>query len=84
MCARLGMPPRPPMMAPMRMGMPQGGPMMGQQPNMPNMPNMPQPPAQNMDEPPSKKAKTEESLIPEDIFLKTHKVISHELLWKNY
>ena len=53
------------MMAPM--GMQPNPPMMGQQPNIP------QPPP-NSDEPPSKKAKTEESLIPEEVFLKTHKV----------
>jgi len=60
----MGMPQRPPMMAPM--GMQPNPPMMGQQPNIP------QPPP-NSDEPPSKKAKTEESLIPEEVFLKTHK-----------
>lgn len=71
----MGMP-RPPMMAPM--GMPQPNPPM--MPPQQVAPPVPQPPGmgppmshQGMDEPPSKKQKTEESLIPEDVFLQNHK-----------
>ncbi|XP_012938443.1 splicing factor 3A subunit 1 [Aplysia californica] len=61
----MGMP-RPPMMAPMGMGMPPNAQMMGQPPNMP-------PQSSGHDEPPSKKQKTEDSLIPEELFLQKHK-----------
>ncbi|XP_059145516.1 splicing factor 3A subunit 1-like [Physella acuta] len=60
---------RPPMMAPMGMGMQPAPPMMA--------PQIPiRPPGIGVvpsEEPPSKKQKTEENLIPEDVFLQTHK-----------
>lgn len=63
---------RPPMMAPMGMAMPPSAPMMA--PAIPIRPpgigGAPVP----TEEPPSKKQKTEENLIPEDVFLQTHKV----------
>ncbi|XP_055868516.1 splicing factor 3A subunit 1-like [Biomphalaria glabrata] len=62
---------RPPMMAPMGMAMPPSAPMMA--PAIPIRPpgigGAPVP----TEEPPSKKQKTEENLIPEDVFLQTHK-----------
>uniref|UniRef100_A0A0B7ASQ4 Splicing factor 3A subunit 1 n=1 Tax=Arion vulgaris TaxID=1028688 RepID=A0A0B7ASQ4_9EUPU len=56
---------RPPMMAPMGMSIPQAPPMMSTQAPI-------RPPGMT-DEPPNKKQKTEENLIPEYVFLQKHK-----------
>lgn len=72
-------------MSPMGMNPMGMGPMMGMRPPMPPMqamgmrPGPPQPPQQQVqppppsDEPPSKKQKTEDNLIPEDVFLQKNK-----------
>lgn len=59
-------------------------PMMPRQPPRPGFPMMPQPPRPPVkhsdDEPPAKKAKTEDQLIPEDVFLSRNRVRICKLL----
>ncbi|KAL5004725.1 hypothetical protein ScPMuIL_018181 [Solemya velum] len=69
----IGMPPQPMRMGPPQMQMrppmrPPNYPMMDGPPRPPN-----QPPPPSEEEPPSKKQKTEDQLIPEEDFLRTHK-----------
>lgn len=73
----MGMPPRMPgqQMPRPRLPMPPPGPpqmMRGVLPDPPQRPAPPRP-SMDMDEPPAKRQKTEEDLIPEDRFLATHK-----------
>ena len=63
-----GMPPGPPMMPMQQMRPPQGFP------PMPPRPPVPPLPSQSDDEPPNKRQKTEEQLVPEEDWLRTHKV----------
>ncbi|KAK3603715.1 hypothetical protein CHS0354_023328 [Potamilus streckersoni] len=72
----MGLPPQPPQMMPMHPPGPPGFPSMMQPPPGPPgppQPRHPPPPSMLEDEPPSKKQKTEDQLIPEDVFLRNHK-----------
>lgn len=66
-------PPRMAMQMPPRPGFMPPQPPMGMRQPMP--PRPPAPPSRPDDEPPMKKARTEDSLLPERVFLDTHKVV---------